>query len=407
MKLTPLLLMSLMPSLSYAEFYQCTNQQGFVIYQDVKCKESDALIDKSDVVKELNTSAPPVYKAGSLDVNLLKNSSFENELVDWKVPTGVNWVSNKGVNAGAALVFQATIPPEDKYIHETTVEQCVVLGQGEKFKLSAQFKAEKKLVGKYASSARFANRANIIWYESEDCSRGGQFGGYIEPTNTYGWQSLTGNDLKPAFQAKAAKITIVQNGRYSRGHKAFWDNISFVASEVFEQSNKSDKKPNAKYTLASNKNYIKNSSFKKDLSSWHAWRAKWVFKGNKSQGSAKVVLISKKAGLGVGVLDQCINIGGNTQFDFGASMKKDRGSTRSGGGRIRVSWNEKENCSGRSKIDNKSADVNDVYGWQNLQVNNLVAPQGAQSVHIELIQSVSGKGKFILYWDDVFFKAVR
>jgi len=71
-----------------------------------------------------------------------------------------------------------------------------------------------------------------------------------------------------------------------------------------------------------------------------------------------------------------------------------------------VSWNDKENCSGRSKTETKVGDFIDIQGWQVMEVKGLMAPTGTHSAHVELIQSVAGKGKFAVYWDDVYFKAV-
>lgn len=394
---------------SHAEIFQCRDQSGKTIYKDSECQNDEVMEDKIDIIslrKKTNIATPQIDTSSPLGKNLLKNEAFENRLVDWRVPIGAAWSNNQGAQVSGALIIQSDIPPDDKYIHETTVAQCVVLGPGEKFQLKAQFKAEKILTGEHAEKAHIANRANVIWYESTDCTTGGQYGWFIEPENITGWQNLSSGSLKPAFKAKAAKITIVQNGRYSRGYKGYWDNISFAASEVFEQSEKQVKKPNKKYTLTNNRNYVKNSGFINDLASWHAWRTKWSSKGNTSPGSAKVTFESKKGGFGAGALDQCVNIGENTTFDYGASVKKDQASTQKGGGRIRVSWNDKENCSGRSKTDSKSADIKDVYGWQKLEVNNLIAPSGTHSVHLELIQSIAGSGRFSVYWDDVYFKAV-
>ncbi|WP_126454235.1 hypothetical protein [Sulfuriflexus mobilis] len=392
----------------HAETFQCPDQtipkDGMC--QDIWGAENNPRItgnaDKISTAKRYTDYASPLGK------NLLKNSMFSNKLVDWKVPVGASWEPNQGVLLGGALVIQAEIPPEDKYIHETTVEQCVLLGPGDKFQLKAQFKVEQVLTGKHAEKAGVANRANVIWYESTDCTTGGQYGWFIAPKNEYGWQSLIGRSLTPAFKARAAKITLVQNGRYSRGYKGYWDNISFAASEILEQSDNEPKQPNPEYTLALNENYVRNGEFDKDMSSWRGWKAGWSLVGNTSPGSAKVSFETKESGFGAGALDQCVNIGRNMTFELGASVKKDELSTQMGGGRIRVSWNAKENCTGRSKTDGKSADINkDVDGWQHLKVKGLVAPTDTHSVHIELIQSIAGPGRFSVYWDDVYFKAVR
>lgn len=404
----------LLSPLSYAAIYQCTDvETGKITFKDKPCQSSEVLDKKIEDESNINLNTVESHTnnkseyTSPLGKNLLINSSFENQLIDWRVPLGGSWSHNQGVATSGALIIQADIPPQDKYIHETTISQCVLLPKGEKFQLKGDFKAEKVLSGEYAEKAKFANRVNVIWYESTDCTIGGQFGWYIEPKNIYGWQSLKKGELKPAFKAKAALINIVQKGRFSRGHKGYWDNISFSVSEIFEQSKKTVNVPNPKYTLALNKNYIKNGTFTKDLAGWHAWKAKWSIVGNRTVGSANVTFADKNSGFGAGAMDQCVNIGKNTSFDFGASVKKNTSSTQTGSGRIRVSWNAKENCKGRSKTDSNSADFKDADGWQHLQVNHLVAPKGTQSVHIELIQSIAGSGRFSVYWDDVYFKAVK
>lgn len=400
-----------LPVLTQANIFQCVDpESGETVFKDKECEDTEVLektIELKSESKKVTITPLQSDNSNPLGKNLLRNASFENKLIDWRHPIGALWSKIQGVNNSGGLSIQAEIPPEDKYIHETVVSQCVILGAGEKFQLMAQFKAEKVHSGKYAEKAKFANRVNVIWYESLDCTSGGQFGGYIEPKNIYGWQSLSGGHLKPAFKAQAAKITIVQKGRYARGYKGYWDNIAFVVSEVFEQSNKQNIKPDSKYTLPLNENYLKNGGFNTDITSWRGWKAKWSYIGNKAPGSSRVTFESKKGGFGTGAMNQCINIGENIKFNFGASVKKDETSTQTGGGRIRISWNDKENCSGRSKTDGNWADIKDTRGWQNLQVNNLIAPSGTQSVHIELIQSIAGSGKFSVFWDDVYFKAVR
>jgi len=346
--------------------------------------------------------------SSALGKNLLKNPAFEDDLIDWRVQLGGRWSGNLGVADSGALIMEAEIPPEDNYIHETTVSQCVILPPGEKFQLKAKFKAEFVLSGEYAEKAKFANRVNVIWYESKDCSTGGQFGGWIEAKNIAGWQNLVQQHLIPAFGAKAAKIVVMQNGRYSRGYKAYWDDIAFYVSEIFNQSQKAAPLSDPESTLPLYENYVKNPSFDRDLSSWHIYKTKWSSEGATEPGSAIVSFDSDKDGYGTGAMSQCINIGENVKFDFGASVKKDETSTQSGGARIRVSWHNQVNCVGRSKTDLKWDDLpkKDIDGWQSLSIKNLAPPQYTRSVLIEIIQSVAGPGRFSLYWDDVYFKAV-
>ena len=84
------------------------------------------------------------------------------------------------------------------YVHETVVSQCVVLNGGSKFGLSARFKS----LGTPLKVS--ANRVNVIWYESSDCTSGGQWGAYIEPKKfKAGWQNL--NRKHPEFLRLSAR----------------------------------------------------------------------------------------------------------------------------------------------------------------------------------------------------------
>jgi hypothetical protein len=302
--------------------------------------------------------------------------------------------------------MESDIPPDNELFHETTIEQCVHLLPGEKYQLRAKFKTQTTLTEEFAEKAKFANRVNVIWYETENCTSGGQFGGWIEAKNKNGWQELIQTHLVPAFGAKAAKIVVVQNALYARGIRAYWDDIAFYVSEIDNQ-NHIDDKIEPTDTQPMYENYVKNASFNQDLSSWHTYKTKWSILGRNEPGSAMVSFDSQKGAYGTGALSQCINIGENVKFEYGASVMKDFSSTQTGGARIRVSWNSKRNCTGRSKTDTKHADLEVSEGWQHLVVKNLLVPDATKSVRIEIIQSIAGPGVFSLNWDDVYFKAVR
>jgi len=60
----------------------------------------------------------------------------------------------------------------------------------------------------------------------------------------------------------------------------------------------------------------------------------------------------------------------------------------------------------KTNVSAPHVDVKDVHGWQALEINDLAAPPGTHSAHLELIQTIKGQGRFSMYWDDVYFKAV-
>lgn len=398
-------------SVAQAKIYKCVNSEGLATYKDSPCGSSSTLknIIQTESLPKTNLNYDvEISKNTILGKNLLLNSSFENNLIDWRVPRGGYWTKNGGIKKSAALVMQAGIPAEDKYIHETKVQQCVLLNDAKKFGLYAMFRHTKE------PEKLLANRANVTWYETADCTTGGQFGSYIEPKKYInGWQELRNDRLKPALGAKAALITIVQRGRYALGNKALWDNISFEAVEVFQQSKKrsNSKSLNDNDTLPLGINYIKNGSFKRNVDGWRGERSKYVtwigIQGDTHPGAAKIDAVSKTGSIGSGGISQCVNIGGNKNYTLGGSFKREEHSIQKGYAALRLTWYGGKDCSGGGKTINRSQKTKQIVGWQRLKIEDLKPPFKAKSAVIEIIKVVSGKGTFTAYWDDVYFIATE
>lgn len=387
--------------ISHAGVFKCFDNFGNTIYKDTECESNERL----DKIIEIEATIYPEIDSGPLGKNLLLNNLFENKLSDWRVPLGALWSVNGGVNNSGALVIHASKPPDDKFIYETVVEQCVILNAGEKFGVSADVKLVKTPL------RASANRVNVIWYESTDCTTGGQWGAYIEPkAENFAWQKLSNTNLTPALGAKAAKITIVQNGRFSNDADVFWDNVVFSATEMFSQSVQPTVAASQdQFNLAIGENYILNGTFNENVESWrHGWKTEWTsLHGDVSAGAAMVKANSDSGSIGRSAFSQCVNFGNHSNFDLGASFKRDESSSQPGGGRLRLSWYQNNNCDGRSKTDIKWIDPQDVAGWQRLKVTGLRPAENSRSASIQIIQTVSGKGDFTAYWDDIYFKAVE
>lgn len=120
--------------------------------------------------------------------------------------------------------------------------------------------------------------------------------------------------------------------------------------------------------------------------------------------SARVTAISKGSSIGTDAFRQCINIGNGRRFEFGGSFKRGPRSTQSGGGRLRLTWYEKENCAGRYRAG-ASVDPNESIEWKHLIGKTESPPNGATSVSMEAIQGIAGPVKFIAYWDDIYLRA--
>lgn len=342
--------------------------------------------------------------------NLLKNSHFTNEFSFWRAHEDTKWMPQGGPDQSGSLRINAKRPPEDPYVHETEVSQCVPIGDGVVFKMGARFKHEG------IPQKNHASRVNVVWYESLNCTTGGQWGGYAEPKLVYGWQRIESKNLQPALNARAAKIEIVQSGRGSvdtsnpsKITKAHWDDVYLTVTKLADK-NKPGPVVNNEHTLPLNQNHIVNGSFDKDVSGWKKgyWDNQWIgSEGDGKPGAINVRAISTRGGMGTGAFTQCVNIGANKRFKAGASFKKDSESTQEGGARLRVTWYEKENCGGRGKTSGNHADSEkNKTGWQKLVINKLHAPKNSTSVLIDVIHSIEDSGESSAFWDDIYFVAV-
>ena len=185
--------------------------------------------------------------------------------------------------------------------------------------------------------------------------------------------------------------------------------VVYVVNEGVQWSDVSSTPEDSRtFTTDSGENSVINGDFDMGVDSWQlseGWPVAWS--SAEGNGSIRVTAISESGSTGKGVFSQCIGFSGNQIFELGGSFKKDNRSTQGGGGRIRVSWYEQPDCTGRAKTDTKSTSPKDGFGWQQLRVGLLAAPPEAQSVRMSIIQTVDGSGEFIAYWDNLYLKATR
>ncbi len=387
-----------------AEIYQCKSDDGKTIYKDQPCAASESLkkiITPEKIDKNITILQPRTVDNRPLGENLIRNHDFESKLQEWRIPLGALWALDGGYKKSGALIIQARHPADDNNIHETTVKQCVTLNQATKYEFAAKFKSEKP------PSYSYANRANIIWYRSLDCTIGAQFGTYLEPAQfKRGWTNLS-TTVKPALNSRAASIEIVQNGRFSNNSKAYWDNLTLHASEIFESTSDINPELSLQDTLPLNTNHLKNATFDHDVTEWRqSWKTEWTgIEGNSKKGATKVTVFSKKNSIGRMAIAQCVNIGNNRFFEFGGSFKHNQASARKVGGRLRVAWFGNRNCSG-SLQSGEWVDIKPEQGWQHLKLSNISSPDNAMSAQVSAVQTILEKGKFYGYWDDMYFNAV-
>lgn len=385
---------------AHADVYTCVDQYGRTYFQQTECEGNTSHVDRVSEDRLVGKQNSVSFGKNTKTIdgkNLLLNPDFEKVLDNWQVATEAKWFEHHGTNGSGVLQLHAKKPPQDKYIHETVVRQCVPVGDGSKFALGARFRHEGR------PTKQHANRIRVTWYESFDCTTGGQFGTYAEPRDVAGWQHISTRDITPALSAKAALVEIVQKGRYTNNAKGYWDDVYLVATEI---SNKEFVKPDNSFPLGFD--FIQNGDFSHDLSVWRiGWKSEWVGHiGHKKSGAVKVIASSSKGSRGQGAFNQCVNFGASTHFAMGASFKRNETSTQKGGGRLRVTWYEEADCRGKFKTDLRWVDPDDSKGWQTLRVNELQAEPGSTSARVQIIQTVLGAGEFSAYWDDVYFRTV-
>ena len=370
--------------------------------------------------------------AQSLHENIIVNGSFAQGGQGWRLEPEID-VSvppspdpDVFANAPASLLMRAQEAPKDGYIHSRNARQCIPIGDARKLQFSGNFLYPDDL-----PASNYGHRANLIWHYQSDCSGSAQFGAYLEPEIKNGWQALLIDDLNPALNAQAVEVEITQDQQLSRKDfgilesvyywllgklgfvgddtlaRGYWDNLNLQITQLEEPEQPSNQFDGAP-SVPTNRNLLRNGSFDTGLEHWKHYDSEWsADEGYNAEGAIRITLTSDSGSMGTGVFEQCVNIGYKRQFKMGVSFKADEKSNQTGGGRMRVSWFEEENCQGRHSTDGRHVDPQKIAGWQPLSVPLLEAAPNSRSVSVDAIQTIDGKGKFSAYWDDMYFMAIE
>lgn len=370
--------------------------------------------------------------AQSLHENLVFNGDFSQEEKGWQLEPEINVavppIQNQDDSSPhpTALLMQAQEAPEDGYIHTRDARQCIPIGKARKLQFSSNFLYPDDL-----PASNYGHRANLIWHYTADCSGNAQFGWFLEPDIKNGWQSLVIKDVNPALNAQAVEIQISQNQHSSRKEfnaletgyywllgklgiaaedtlaKGYWDNLNLHITQL-EEPEQPSTTFNSRPHVPTHINLLRNGDFDAGLEHWKHYYSEWsASEGGDNKGAIRITLVSKDSSMGTGVFSQCVNIGYQRRFTMGVNFKVDEKSNQTGGGRMRVSWHEEENCKGRSSIDGRHVGPQQVTGWQKLSVPLLEAARNSRSASVNAIQSIDDKGKFSAYWDDMYFMAIE
>ncbi|PVZ71761.1 hypothetical protein DC094_01670 [Pelagibaculum spongiae] len=363
--------------------------------------------------------------AASLGQNMINNGDFEQSSQYWQLQTPLSWSANNGADGSGSILMNAEAALRDGYIYAKTASQCIQIENARNFSLNASFRYDSLPI------ERYGHEIHVVWYDGDNCTKGGQQGTFLRPKIKNGWQNLYSKNLTASLNAKSVKIVLAQNQHSSAKEMGYlksflvwvlswfniaspfplahgyWDNISLIPTKL-SQAIPDNPSVNSKYVLPAGENYLKNSAFDKDNQHWRAYsESQWTAEdGYHNRGALLGTIVSPSGSRGTGVAYQCTNFGLPQIFEMGVRFKQSETSTQTGGGRFRVTWYEKENCQGQSTTDRKHIDPKPMSGWQNLVVKNLKSPSGATSARVSIIQSIKGEGEFSAYWDDAYFKAV-
>ena len=124
-------------------------------------------------------------------MNLIINGDFESALNNWQLKLPVGLEQTVSVDATNALFMNAPFFERKGYVHQVSAQQCVTIGDAGLFTVKAQFRYETLPL------KSLGHRLSLIWFENDTCSKGGQFGSYLEPDIIPGWQKLSKDSLNP------------------------------------------------------------------------------------------------------------------------------------------------------------------------------------------------------------------
>ncbi len=110
-----------------ASVFQCIDSDSDDTYFKGKvCEDTEVFKKKIELKGNINkipsTSLTSV-NTHLLGKKLLGNTSFENNLINWRYPVGILWEKNQVVNNSGGVSVQSIIPSDDKYNHETVIFQ--------------------------------------------------------------------------------------------------------------------------------------------------------------------------------------------------------------------------------------------------------------------------------------------
>ena len=150
-------------------------------------------------------------------------------------------------------------------------------------------------------------------------------------------------------------------------------------------------------------NLIDNGSFGSGLGGWTATSSvSWAPDGATGAGSAR--LGGSPGIVGTVALEQCVAVGGGSDYDLGASALLPYSPQAEGGVSLRVVWHAADGCSGEMLGMASALDFPPVApaAWTRRGLGRLRAPSSARSASVSVVPWSSGTpGAFSAFLDDV------
>lgn len=377
---------------TFADIYKCTLADGTVAFQQECPAASKA---EKQNIKQISNLGFDEESSATLAINdeLLSNGDFETDTSGWKISGAASTLEREGTAGTTALQLNA----DGKEPSKIRLSQCLPTSNVGSVEASAFIKQE-------GSATLKDNELRIVWFTSDDCTSGGQYGARLHPTAAPGWQRLM-RKIEPALGANSVMVELEHNnnGKNIEPSQALWDEVSLkvVTLETSIGGAGSHSRPLGE-------NHILNANFDNQLKHWTSvWPLEWQEYGGESVSAGAYTRAQSDFGQKkvADALEQCVDIGQNKVFDAGISFKQDGLSSQSGQAILRLTWFQKAGCQGRQQFGADVAALKTA-GWQSLKTS-LTAPPGAQSLIFRLEQHVDNSGFYGAFWDNAYIIATQ
>ncbi|WP_053980750.1 hypothetical protein [Marinagarivorans algicola] len=158
-----------------------------------------------------------------LGVNYLSNPSLDQHLAGWNLAWPGQWVEYGGqsLSGGALITANSNV---SHTLQGEALNQCVNIGTHTHFEARAAFKKDA------LSSQRGYGELRIVWHQEVNCQGLQRVAGSTKSSDSAHWQQLQVS-VNNTLKARSATISLTQAILGVGVYAAFWDDISFKATQ--------------------------------------------------------------------------------------------------------------------------------------------------------------------------------